>query len=112
MKKFLKIEKDGTVYFVCVLKDTIQGRTYKDVCIYKESNFLFIKFKKLLESCPIQHFFLKDFDKNSETYYVDIANAAVDEYVTKLEEVEYEKMLEKKHEVFFENVSRMQKILK
>lgn len=109
MKNFLKIEKKGTVYYVCVLKYNIQGITYKDVCIYKESNFLFIKYKELLESCPIQHFFLKNFDKNSETYYVDIANAAVDEYVTKIEEVEYKKMLEKKHEAFFENVSRMQK---
>lgn len=109
MKNFLRIEKEGTVYYVCVLKDNIYGITYKDVCIYKESNFLFIKFKKLLESYPIQHFFLKNFDKNSETYYVDIANAAVDEYVTKIREFEFEKMLEKKHEVFFENVSRMQK---
>ena len=109
MKNYLRIEKEDTVYYVCVLKDNICGITCKDVCIYKESNFLFIKFKKLLESYPIQHFFLKNFDKNSETYYVDIANAAVDEYVTKIREFEFEKMLEKKHEAFFENVSRMQK---
>ena len=109
MKNYLRIEREGTVYYVCVLKDNIYGITCKDVCIYKESNFLFIKFKKLLESYPMQHFFLKNFHKNSETYYVDIANAAVDEYVTKIREFESEKMLEKKHEAFFENVSRMQK---
>ena len=88
MRHYIKIKKDNEIFFVNIYRRYSNGLSlrelsWREICIYKEYKFLFIKFKKFIIDYPVDMF--RDKIKNLCPTNLDeyIATIAVEEYLTK-----------------------------
>lgn len=111
MKNYLKFEKNGENFYVkrkFSLLDRVCAFVYhkksdNQLIIYKEISLF--RFKLKIEETSFSVYDLSEtynLDKYSETFYVDCANTALNEYFLCKKEKEKEKKLEQKQEKFFE----------
>lgn len=109
MKNYLRIESDANVFFVRIKKTYEAGISWIDVCIYKECNFFLFKFKKSITSYS-SFYFKDDCNPMADTYYIDLANAAVNDYLISVKDKQSKNILEKKQELVFDSFVEMQRI--
>lgn len=111
MKNYLKFEKNGENFYVkrkISLLDRVCAFVYhkkpdNQLIIYKEISLF--RFKLKIEKTSFSVYDLSEtynLDKYSETFYVDCANTAINEYFSYEKEKDKEKKLKQKQEKFFE----------